>query len=58
MTTLRGVLTNWKTTVAGLIVSVLNLSANGVSIKQILVSSGIALLGAMAKDHNVGKGVE
>jgi hypothetical protein len=42
--------TNWKTTLAGLVTGVLNLSANGHSVKQLLVSAGVVVLGALASD--------
>jgi len=43
---------NWKTTLAGLLTAVGNVSVNGVGWKQLLVSAGIAVLGALAKDHS------
>lgn len=44
---------NWKTTAAGAVIGVLNLSANGVTLKSFLLSLALAALGAFAKDHNV-----
>jgi hypothetical protein len=42
---------NWKTTLAGLVAGGLNLFAQGMSWKNVLVSLGIGALGAVAKDH-------
>lgn len=47
---------NWKTTLAGFGAGALNLFANGANWKQVLVSAGLAFLGAFAKDHNVSGG--
>lgn len=44
-------LKNWKTTLAGAITAVLNLTANGMTLKTFLLSAAIAALGAYAKDH-------
>jgi len=46
-------MTNYKTTVAGFVVAVINLIANGVNWKQALFSAAIAALGTVAKDFNV-----
>ena len=43
---------NWKTTLAGLLAGGLNLFAQGMSWKNVLVSLGISALGAVAKDHS------
>lgn len=43
---------NWKTTLAGLVAAVSNVSVNGVGWKQLLVSAAMAALGALARDHN------
>lgn len=47
---------NWKTTLAGLLSGGLNLFANGMGWKQILLTVGLGALGAVAKDHNVTGG--
>lgn len=47
---------NWKTTLMGISAGVLNLFANGTNWKQVLVSAGVAFLGAFAKDNNVTGG--
>lgn len=43
---------NWKTTLAGFAGAVLELVANGMSLKTALVAAAWALLGAAARDHN------
>lgn len=43
---------NWKTTLAGVVAALANLSVNGVTLKHFIVSAAIAALGALAKDHN------
>lgn len=45
-------LTNWKTTLAGLAVGALQLFASNVDWKHILLAVGTATLGALAKDHS------
>ncbi len=45
-------LTNWKTTIMGILVGVANLGANGMTWKQIAISVGVAALGAFAKDFD------
>lgn len=47
---------NWKTTLFGLGAGALNMFANGVGWKQVLLSIGLAAMGAVAKDHNVTGG--
>lgn len=47
---------NWKTTLLGIAVAVLNLYAGGVTIKTAALSVGLGLLGAAAKDSNVTGG--
>lgn len=42
--------TDWKTTLAGVALAALNLYANGVSGKQVAVSSAALLLGSLAGD--------
>lgn len=49
-------LTNWKTTLLGIIVAALNLVVNGVNWKQALISATLAALGLAAKDANVTGG--
>ena len=44
---------SFKTTLAGLGVGILNLYANGMSIKNAALSVGFAFLGAVAKDFNI-----
>jgi hypothetical protein len=48
---------NWKTTVIALAAAALNLYANGVTGKQLLLSVALAAFGAVAKDHNVTGGI-
>jgi hypothetical protein len=43
---------NWKTTLAGVLAAVAQVSVNGVGWKQILTAVGIAAIGALAKDHS------
>lgn len=43
-------MTNWKTTLAGFAAGALNLFAQGVNWKQILVSIGLTALGTLAQD--------
>lgn len=43
-------ITNWKTTLAGLAAAALNLFANGGSPKQIGLSLAVSVLGALASD--------
>jgi len=49
-------LTNWKTSLAGLGAAILYVVANayqaGMTWRQWAVAAGIALLGLVAKDHN------
>ena len=47
---------NWKTTVAGLSFGVLNLVLSGATVKNAVLSVGLAAIGALAKDHNVTGG--
>jgi hypothetical protein len=47
---------NWKTSLAGIFAGGLNLFANGMKWQQVLLSIGLAVLGGMAKDHNVTGG--
>jgi len=47
---------NWKTTLAGLAVALLNLNVQGMTVKAFLYSAAIAALGAAAKDHNTTGG--
>jgi hypothetical protein len=49
-------LKNWKTTIAGFGAGALNLLANGAKWQQIAFSVGVAVLGVLAKDHNVTGG--
>ena len=56
-------MTNWKTTLVGIIVAVANLFGSGVytnggaiNWKAFLTSAGIAALGLVAKDHDVTGG--
>lgn len=44
---------NWKTTLLGFAAGALNLLANGTNWKQVLLTTGIAAFGLVAKDHNV-----
>ena len=44
--------TSWKSTIAGFAVAVLNLLANGVSIRQAIFSASLFALGLMAKDYD------
>jgi hypothetical protein len=44
---------NWKTTLAGFGAGALNMFANGTNWKQILFSTGLAVIGWLAKDFNV-----
>jgi len=46
-------MTNWRTSLTSYALAALNLSANGVTLKQALVSAAIALLGTLAKDAAV-----
>ena len=45
--------TSWKSTIAGFAVAVLNLLANGVSVRQAIFSASLLALGLMAKDFDV-----
>lgn len=47
---------NYKTTIAGFFVALLNLIANGVSVRQALFSSSMLMLGLMAKDYDLRGG--
>ena len=47
---MKAVLTNWKTSLAGIAAGALNLYATGTDWKHILVSCGITLLGLVAND--------
>lgn len=47
---------NWKTTLFGVGAGALNLFANGMKWQQVLMSIGLAALGAVAKDHDVTGG--
>lgn len=47
---MKALILNWKTTIAGLAASALNLYANGTDPKQIALSVGIGLLGLLAHD--------
>jgi hypothetical protein len=49
-------LRNWQTTLFGFGAGALNLLANGMKWQQILLSMGLAVLGSVAKDHNVTGG--
>ena len=44
---------SFKTTLVGLGVGILNLYANGMTLKNSALSVGFAVLGALAKDYNV-----
>jgi len=41
---------NWKTTFAGFSLAFFSLMANGATFKQAAISTGIAVLGILAKD--------
>jgi len=43
---------NWKTTLAGVLTAIAHISVNGVGWRQLLVSAGIAAIGAVAGDHD------
>ncbi|HZS71044.1 MAG TPA: hypothetical protein VFA13_04345 [Candidatus Acidoferrum sp.] len=43
---------NWKTTIAGLAAAAAHVTVNGVGWKQLISAALIALIGALAKDHN------
>ncbi len=45
--------TSWKSTIAGFAVVVLNLLANGVSVRQAIFSASLFALGLMAKYYDV-----
>jgi len=47
---------NWKTTLLGFLSGGLNLYANGMTPKQILMSLALAALGLAAKDYGVTGG--
>jgi hypothetical protein len=47
---------NWMTSLFGVGAGALNMFANGVNWKQVLVSVALAALGIVAKDHNVTGG--
>jgi hypothetical protein len=47
---------NWKTSLFGLGAGALNLFANGVNWKQVLMSAAVAAVGLFAKDNNVTGG--
>ncbi len=47
---------NWKTTLAGFGLAVLNLIAQGVNWKSALFSAALAIAGSVQKDHNVTGG--
>lgn len=49
-------LTSWKTSLIGLGIGFLNLLANGLTPKQAGLSLGVAILGCLAKDHDVTGG--
>lgn len=49
---------NFKTTFLGMLIGALNLYANGVSVKQALVSSAIIAFGTVSKDYNVTGGTK
>ena len=44
---------NWRTTAAGYIAATLQLWAGGMTIKNAAAAAGLALIGTLAKDHNV-----
>ncbi len=44
---------SYKSTLAGFAVAVLNLLANGISLRQAIFSASLAVLGIMAKDYDV-----
>jgi hypothetical protein len=49
-------LQSFKTTIVAIIVAALNLYANGVAPKQVLLSIAVGILGAVSKDYNVTGG--
>ncbi len=44
---------SYKSTIAGFAVAVLNLLANGISLRQAIFSASLLALGLMAKDYDV-----
>lgn len=47
---IRQIWKEWRTTLAGTAIAILNAVANGVETKQIVIGGLITLLGALAKD--------
>lgn len=47
---------NYKTTIAGFFVALLNLLANGISVRQAIFSASMLILGMMAKDYDLKGG--
>jgi hypothetical protein len=45
-------ISNWKTTLAGVAAAVAHVSVNGVGWKQLLQAAFMAAMGLLAKDHN------